>query len=289
MATNESPTDAAPAGAARQAATTFQGRSVLTLEAVDRLAAALALSRREVELAALEAGVVPLRYLRNLGTIGLSGQAALLRATVAVVGLGGLGGYVLEGLTRSGVGRLSAVDFDVFEEHNLNRQLLSTEHDLGRAKAEAAAERIAAVNRAVEVIPRRSRLTVDSAPVLLRGADVVVDALDNLPDRLVLQEAAAALGVPLVHGAIAGFMGQVMVVMPGDPGLRLLYPDGQAPEHGLEQSLGTPAATPMLVAALQVQEVIKLITGVGEPLRRRLMMVDCESNQVQMLQNGVDS
>ncbi len=275
------------AAAIRQAAETVQNRSALTLEAADRLAATFGIGRQAVEVAALEAGVVPVRYLRNVGTVGLGGQAALLGATVAVVGLGGLGGYVLEGLARSGVGRIVATDFDVFEEHNLNRQMLSDETWLGRPKTDAARERVAAVNAAVEVVSHRERLTAESAPALLGGADVVVDALDNLPDRLVLQEAAAVLGVPLVHGAIAGFMGQVMVIMPGDPGLRLLYPSGHAPEHGLEQTLGTPAATPMLVAALQVQETVKLITGVGETLRHRLMMVDCESGSVQVLQNGV--
>ena len=287
MAEDTAAADSVTVSTLRRATTEFQGRAVLTLEASDGVAAALQLGRREVELAALGANVVPVRYLRNVGTIGLTGQAALLRATVAVVGLGGLGGYVLEALARSGVGRILAVDFDVFEEHNLNRQMLSDERYLGRPKAEAARERVAAVNRAVEVISQRARLTAESAPRLLGGADVVVDALDNLPDRLVLQEAAAALGVPLVHGAIAGFMGQVMVIMPEDPGLRLLYPNGHPPAHGLEQSLGTPAATPMLVAALQVQETVKLITGVGEPLRHRLMMVDCESGSVQVLQNGV--
>jgi len=266
-------------------ATRSQGHRVLSLQATDRLAADFGLSRRDTELAALSAGVVPCRYLRNVGTIGLAGQAALLRATVALVGLGGLGGYSLEALARAGVGRILAVDHDVLEEHNLNRQLLSDEEHLGLPKVEAARERVAAVNRAVELACCRARLTAESAPLLLRGSDVIVDALDNLPDRLVLQQAAAALGVPLVHGAIAGFMGQVMVIMPGDRGLLALYPNGHTPEHGLEETLGTPPATPMLVAALQVQETVKLITGLGEPIRHRLLMLDCESGQVQVLRD----
>lgn len=269
--------------AVRSSAHEFQGRPVLPLEATDRLAERFGLRRRQVEVAALEAGVVPWRYVRNVGTVGLEGQAALLRSTVALVGLGGLGGFNLEALARSGVGRIIAVDCDVFEEHNLNRQLLSGEENLGRSKAEAARQRAWAINRAVEVIPRQARLTAEQAPELLDEADVIVDALDNLTDRVVLQEAATSLGRPLVHGAIAGFMGQVMVIMPGDPGLRALYPQGQVPERGLEQTSGTPAATPMLVAALQVQETVKLLTGVGEPLRHRLLLLDCESGDVQSL------
>ncbi|MGI6208098.1 MAG: HesA/MoeB/ThiF family protein [Anaerolineae bacterium] len=267
----------------QQSAVEVQGRPTLSLEAAKAAQERFGLSRRQVELAALEAGVAPLRYLRNIGTIGLAGQAALLRSTVAVVGLGGLGGYNLEGLARSGVGHIIAVDSDRFEEHNLNRQALSSEHNLGQPKAEAARARVAAINGAVEVTARQARLTAESAADLLAGADVIVDALDNLTDRLALQDAAAALGKPLVHGAIAGFMGQVMVILPGDRGLKALYPEGQAPERGLEQTTGTPAATPMLVAALQVQETVKLLTGVGEPLRHRLLILDCENGEVQTL------
>lgn len=241
------------------------------------------LSRRAVEIAALEAGVVPLRYRRNIGTIGLTGQIALLQATAAIVGLGGLGGYVLEGLVRAGLGRIIAIDGDKFEEHNLNRQALSSEANLGRAKALAAVSRAAAVNAAIEVIPQPVRLTRENGPALLGKADVIIDALDNLPDRLMLQQVAEEIGVPLVHGAIAGFLGQVMTVMPGDRGLLALYSNGQAPQRGLEQSAGTPAGTPMLIAAFEVQEAIKIITGKGELLRQCLLLVDCEGGNAERI------
>lgn len=267
-------------------ATQYAGREVLTLERARELAARFGLGLAGVYGAALDAGVAPLRYARNLGTIGIAGQRALLRATVAVVGLGGLGGAVVEGLARSGVGRIIAIDADVFEEHNLNRQLLSSETGLGTPKAAAAAARVAAVNGAVTVTARQDRLTRANAAELLGGADVVVDALDNLPDRLLLQHVAAELGRPLVHGAIAGFVGQVMVVLPGDRGLRALYPGGTVPEKGIESVTGTPAATPMFVGALQVQETVKLITGVGTPLRHCLLLVDTEGGECQRLELG---
>jgi len=266
-----------------QVATPQDGLQVLFLADCIALQRQHHLNRRSVELAALEAGVVPLRYRRNIGTLGLAGQMALLRATAAIVGLGGLGGYVLEGLVRAGLGHIIAIDADKFEEHNLNRQALSSETNLGSAKALAAASRAAAVNAAVEVIPQVVRLTKENAPELLGEADVVVDALDNLPDRLMLQEMATGLGIPLVHGAIAGFVGQVMTVMPGDRGLFALYPDGQPPQRGLEQSAGTPAGTPMLVAAFEVQEAIKVITGRGELLRQCLLLIDCESGNVERI------
>ncbi len=260
---------------------------IVGLEQVRHLAHACNCSIREVELVALEANVVPQRYLRNLGTIGLEGQARLLRSTVAVVGLGGLGGYITEALARVGVGRLILIDGDVFEEHNLNRQLLSSEAGLGASKARAARQRVGRINSAVEVIEHPVTLTRENLPRLLEGAQVVADALDRLPTRLILQEGAQAQGIPMVHGSIAGFLGQVMTIFPGDPGLRGLYGEpSQLPEQGLETRLGTPAATPMAVAAWESQEVVKILLGQGELLRNRLLLLDMEAGTVEVLQLG---
>jgi len=262
------------------------GVRVVRHQAVRDLVAANGCSIREVELAALEAGVVPWRYARNVGTIGLEGQAKLLRSTAAVAGLGGLGGYVTEALARMGVGRLTLIDGDVFEEHNFNRQLLSGETKLGILKADEARRRVAEINSAVEVTAHAAMLARESLSQLLEGADVVVDALDRLPIRLILQEGVQALGIPLVHGSVAGFLGQVMTIFPGDPGLCALYGGGELPERGLEAQLGTPAATPMAVAAWEAQEVVKILTGRGEPLRNKLLVMDMETGSVDFLQLG---
>lgn len=244
-------------------------------------------SIREVELAALDCGVVPERYMRNIGTVGLEGQAALLRATVAVVGLGGLGGYVAEALGRMGVGSLVLIDHDAFEAHNLNRQLFSTLDTLGMKKASAACQRMSTVNPAVTAECRAEKVTQENLPEILAGVDVVVDALDRLPTRLMLQDGAKELGIPMVHGSIAGFLGQVMTVMPGDAGLHALYGDGAAlPEQGLEAELGTPSATPMAVAAWEAQEVVKLLTDQGGLLRGRLLVIDMASGTAQTMQLG---
>jgi len=263
------------------------GVRIIRLQQVHGLATAFDRSIREVELAALAVGVVPWRYVRNLGTVGLEGQATLLRATLAVVGLGGRGGYVTEALARMGVGRLILIDGDVFEEHNLNRQLLSAEARLGTHKVEAARRRVAEVNGAVEVVGHAVRLTQENLAGLLAGADLVVDGLDRLPTRLILQEGAQALGIPMVHGSIAGYLGQVMTIFPGDAGLRSLYGEpGQLPEQGLEAQLGTPAATPMAVAAWEAQEAVKILLGRGELLRHRLLVMDMESGTIDVLQLG---
>ena len=264
----------------------IDGARIIRLQQVRELAAENNYSIREVELAALEASVVPWRYLRNLGTIGLKGQAKLLRSTVAIVGQGGLGGYVTEALARMGVGRLILMDGDVFEEHNFNRQLLSGEAKLGTIKVQSARQRVAEINGAVEVVCHAVMLTGENLPQLLKGADVVVDALDRLPIRLVLQDGARALGIPMVHGSIAGFLGQVMTIFPGDPGLRSLYGEQELPEQGLEVQLGAPAATPMAVAAWEAQEVVKTLLGLGELLRHRMMVMDMESGTVEILRLG---
>jgi molybdopterin/thiamine biosynthesis adenylyltransferase len=263
------------------------GVCVIRLQQVRELAAASGCSIREVELAALEAGVVPWRYVRNVGTIGLDGQAKLLQATAAVAGLGGLGGFVTEALARMGVGRLVLIDGDVFEEHNFNRQLLSGEGKLGMSKAEVARRRVAEINGAVEATAHGAMLTHENLPELLQEADVVVDALDRLPIRLILQEGVQALGIPLVHGSIAGFLGQVMTIFPDDSGLRGLYGGADGlPEQGLEAQLGTPAATPMAVAAWEAQEVVKILTGCGEPLRNRLLVMDMGTGSIDFLELG---
>ncbi|HWQ61894.1 MAG TPA: ThiF family adenylyltransferase, partial [Negativicutes bacterium] len=169
---------------------------------------------------------------------------------------------------------------------NLNRQLLATEGNLGTNKAAAAASRVACVNPDVTVEPVPRMLDDGNAALLLTGVDVVVDALDNIGGRLLLGRVARELGIPLVHGAIAGFTGQVATVLPGDPGLEKIYTRAAGASRGIETILGNPAATPAIAAALQVQEVVKLLTGVGEPLSRRLLYFDTELNLFEILTIG---
>lgn len=260
--------------------------SLIDLASVREISQQLGVSVKEVELAALRRRIMPARYQRNLGTVGWEGQIRLLESTVAVVGAGGLGGWIIEGLARMGVGHLIVIDGDVFEENNLNRQAFSREDLLGQSKAEAARRRVLEVNRAVEVTAHHVWLTEENAEALLQGAQVVVDALDKLPVRIMLQDVCARLGVPMVHGAIGGYIGQVTTVFPGDPGLRALYGEGPVPERGAEVEWGNPAGTPMMVAAWEIQETVKLLIGRGTPLRRRLLFLDAESGTVECFQLG---
>jgi molybdopterin-synthase adenylyltransferase len=270
-------------GAIERRATTSGDLRVLSLEAELQLSGEHGVARRELELAALELGILPTRYLRSYGTVGLEGQRKLLLSRVAVVGAGGLGGYVVEGLARMGVGRIHVVDGDVFQDHNLNRQLLCSEADVGRSKAEAAVARVDRVNGAVEVVPHLCFLDAGNADDLLADAEIAVDALDSVPARLLLQESAARRGIPFIHGAIAGYYVQVTTVLPGDLGLFRFYRK-DSPPRGVEATLGNPAATPMLCAALQVHETVKSLLGVGTLIRNRLLVVDAIEGSAEVVE-----
>lgn len=230
-------------------------------------------SLRDVEDAALRAGILPLRYLRNRNTIGIGQQLRLLRSRVAVIGCGGLGGHVIEALARLGVGSITAVDPDVFEESNLNRQVFSSINVLGRNKAEVAAERVAEINPAVACVPVASAWTKSGGNALIQGHDVVVDALDRISVRLELALSCGGMGIPLVHGGIGGWYGQVTTQMPGEDSLQKIYGVGKS-DRGIEAELGNPPFVPAVVAGIEAAEVCKLLLHEGAVLRGRLLLID---------------
>jgi molybdopterin-synthase adenylyltransferase len=229
----------------------------------------------EVEIAALESGIVPERYARNLRTFSLSEQAALLKAHIGVVGLGGLGGVVTEILARMGLGRMTLIDGDRFEESNLNRQFLSSVATLGLSKTEAAQRRISQINPAVDCIEVPAFLNPQNAEALLAPCDVVVDCLDNLPARFWVEDACKRLGRPMVSAAVAGKAGHVTTIFPEDPGLRRIYGDPRnVPIKGAETALGTIAFSVVFLASLECAEVAKIVLHKGSPLRNKLLLAD---------------
>jgi molybdopterin/thiamine biosynthesis adenylyltransferase len=260
------------------------GRSVAVLReaAALELAARFECHLRCVYAAAAAADVCPLRYLRNRGSITANDQRCLIQSCVGVVGAGGLGGQVLLALARIGVGRLVVIDPDRFEESNLNRQAFARPRTLGKPKAPAAAAALQTINPAVEVTSHHIALDADNGAALLHEVQVVVDALDSIAARLVLAQTARQLGLPLVHGALAGFSGQVMSIFPEDPGLELVYglPAAPEPDPGRpEAQMGVPGITPGLIAGLQAMEVVKILLGRGRPLRKRLLFIDLEAGE----------
>ncbi|HXZ29900.1 MAG TPA: HesA/MoeB/ThiF family protein [Dehalococcoidia bacterium] len=261
---------------------------VISLKTTASIANAQGISAKEVEIIALKQGIVPRRYLRNIGTIGLDGQIKLLQSTVAVIGVGGLGSTVIELLARQGIGHLIIIDNDRFTEQNLNRQIMSTEGNLGEYKVTVAARRIAKINSATTVTTFRKRLTEENAQKLLGSAQIVVDGLDNLPSRLVVEQACRQLAIPYVYASIAGFSGQLMTIFPEDVGLSSLYESSSdtMPEQGIETKIGNPPATPAMIATLQVQEVVKIITGVGTPIRNQILLVDARECAIDRIELG---
>jgi len=261
------------------------GREVEVLE--DFQAASIAdacqCTVHDVYSQALTLGICPYRYLRNREAISLKEQLRLAKSRVAVIGAGGLGGQVILLLARMGIGTLVVVDYDVFDETNLNRQALSSMETLGKQKPEAAAATVSSINPGVKVIPCQVKLDSSNAPEILTGANVVVDALDNVQDRFLLERTTKKLGIPLVHGALAGFEGQVMTIFPDDPGLKHLYRNegaGGDKSKRPESILGVPTLTPALIATLESMEVLKIILKREKIFRNTMVHVDLETGQI---------
>lgn len=210
------------------------------------------------------------RYQRNLGTLGLDGQRTLLSSRIVIVGLGGLGGHVLEQMARAGVGQITGIDPDVFGPSNLNRQLLSDVDSLGVFKVERAEQRIRQVNPETVFLGIKKR-HIEAHEDIWVGADLVFDCLDSITDRLSLAEMCSNAGCMLIHGAIAGWYGQVAVVRPGSRLLTRLYPDTGP---GLEEELGTPPFTAALCASLMVAEAVKALCGINQKEQDRVTYVD---------------
>jgi molybdopterin/thiamine biosynthesis adenylyltransferase len=201
-----------------------------------------------------------IRYSRNFPALSHEDMDKLINSHILVAGCGGLGGYVIEYLARIGVGSLTVVDGDVFTESNLNRQLLCTSDNLGTSKALAAAERIKLIDPSICVTPVCEYLTEANAPALLADSDIVIDCLDSIESRLMLEGSAADAGVYMVHGAISGWDLQAMLIPPGSGLLNSIYAD--MPEDDTKTSL---SFTPAACAALEVSLAIRYLCGLDVP------------------------
>ena len=247
----------------------------ISVKQIINLSRASGASGREIEIMALEHGVVPERYVRNMKTFSPQDQVALLKAQVSVVGLGGLGGTVVEILSRLGIGTLNVIDGDTFEESNLNRQFLSTPRMMAKSKADAAERRIKEINPSITVKQHSQFLDQNNGLDLLSRPDVIVDCLDNLKTRFILERLCRQIGSPLVSAAVAGSSGHVTTIYPQDQGLKLIYGDpAKTPPHGAEASLGTVPYSVTFLAALECAEIVKIIQHKGSLLRNKLLVAD---------------
>jgi len=218
------------------------------------------------------------RYSRHLliPEVGLAGQERLQSARVLVVGAGGLGSPALQYLAAAGVGRIGVVDDDAVDETNLQRQTIFSTADLGRNKAEVAAERLRGLNPLVAYDPLALRFAPSNARELVRLYDVVLDCTDRFPTRYLINDACFLEGRADVYGSIFRFEGQVSVFgAPGGPCYRCLYPEAPPPESTPTCAEGgVLGALAGIVGAWQASEALKMLLGIGDPLTGRLVLLD---------------
>ena len=222
------------------------------------------------------------RYSRHLRLpdVGLQGQKTLEASRVLLVGAGGLGSPAAYYLAAAGIGMLRIADDDVVDRSNLQRQILHTDAHIGMPKVESAAIALSALNPRTTVEAIRERITSDNVERLLDGIDVVVDGADNFPARYLLNDACVKLGKPLVYGAVHRFEGQTSVFDAGRhrgvaPCYRCLFPEPPSPESAPNcAEAGVLGVLPGVIGLLQATEAIKLLLGIGEPLRGRLLQFD---------------
>lgn len=224
------------------------------------------------------------RYIRNAETFSWEEMANIQKKWVCVAGCGGLGGYVCQALARFGVGKITIVDGDIFNESNLNRQAFANTKTLGMNKALAAKEALTLINPDVAVKARPVMLSSENAAEILQEHDLAIDCLDSISTRFLLAKQCSGQGIPMVHGAIAGFYGQIANIFPGDGLLDLIYPDKGDAVHGLEKKLGNPAFTPQLVSAIQCSEALKLLAGRQNILRHSMLYVDLLNNSYEIIE-----
>ncbi len=219
------------------------------------------------------------RYTRNINSLTFIENKKLREFKVCVIGCGGLGGYIIEMLARIGIGHITVVDGDVFDETNLNRQILCIENNIGRSKVKAAKKRVSRINSKVVVETYEENLTYINGENIINEHSLVIDAVDNIETKLTIQELCKLKKIPLVHGAISGWYGQVCVIYPGDDTLNYLYKDKR-----VDNSLGNPSFTPANIAAIQVSEGIKVLLNKGEILRGKVLLIDLLYNEYNLIE-----
>ncbi len=221
------------------------------------------------------------KYIRQIMLFGEEGQEKLRKATVFVVGAGGLGSPVSTYLAVAGVGKIILADFDSVELSNLNRQFLHHERDVGREKTRSAEKKLLSLNPEIKVETIREKITADNAGSIVPPCDIIIDALDNFDTRHVLNRLAVERNIPLVHGAVSGYRGQATTIIPGKtPCLCCIFPTTFKKE--IFPVLGT---TPGVIGTIQANEAIKYLTGQGDLLENRLLLWDglsCSFSELQI-------
>lgn len=223
------------------------------------------------------------RYNRQilLSDFGEEGQRKLKGSHAVVVGAGGLGSPISIYLACAGVGRITLVDCELVELSNLNRQILHHDEDIGEKKVFSAARKLGRLNPQVEVTPLFERVTWDNAKELIKGADVVLDGLDNFETRFILNSACVNMHIPFIHGGVWGLLGQVTTIIPGKtPCLSCIIPE----PPGKKETFPVFGVTPALIGSLEAAEAIKLLSGLGDLLAGRMLYLNAENMNVELVE-----
>jgi molybdopterin/thiamine biosynthesis adenylyltransferase len=215
------------------------------------------------------------RYSRHilLQDIGVEGQEKIRRGKALVIGAGGLGSPVLLYLAAAGIGTLGIIDGDVVALSNLQRQIIHSTPDIGRAKVDSAAEKIKRLNPDVEVIPYNRFFTADNAFDIIKDYDIIVDGTDNFPGKFLINDACVLAGKPFSHGGILRFEGQTFTHLPGEACYRCIF-DAPPPPDAVPTcaQAGVLGAIPGMLGPIQAAEALKFLTGTGNLLTNRLLI-----------------
>ncbi|HAR95759.1 MAG TPA: adenylyltransferase [Deltaproteobacteria bacterium] len=223
-----------------------------------------------------------LRYGRQIMTPGFGeeGQKRLKQAHVLIAGVGGLGSPVAIYLATAGIGRLTIIDFDSVDLSNLNRQILHWEDDVGRRKVDSAGQKLTKINSRIDIHPLSLKITGENIQDLLGDVDLVMDCMDNMDTRFLINEACVKKGIPMIHGGVREMLGEITTLVPGKtPCLECLLPR----DLSKKETFPIFGATAAMIASLQVLEAIKLLSGVGALLTDRMLFIDNSNLEFMMI------
>lgn len=220
-----------------------------------------------------------MQYSRNMGIMNDQELEKFVSTKALVVGVGGLGGYIASSLVRIGVSSIVIIDYDTFDESNLNRQLFSTSKTLNKSKVEIVKKELLAINPKLNITAIHAKLDKSFDLSAFKDVDIVFDAVDNIKSKVLIEDYCADLNINLIHGAIAGWYGQVGIIMPGSDILNTLYKDN---DHGIESELMSPTFTPAVIGNMMISEFVKFILK-KDALINKILYVDLLDHEYRIM------
>lgn len=266
----------------------FLGGSHLVIEddALLEWAQSNGISPRDAQIEALGRKIIPHRYAKNFRALTLAEQRKLCESRVLVCGCGGVGGVLINLLARAGVGTLRLVDGSTFAPSNLNRQWFCDSQGLSRSKAEVSGERVRTINPLIEVEVFSTVVDVNNTRELIGGMDLVLDALDDIPGRFLLAEAAKHAGIPFIHAAATGWWGQISTFLPGSLfGMHDVYGHETEQDPTVEM-MGVLGPAPAVIGSLAAFEALRLLSGRNSAYADQLLYLDGESGRMDVIPLG---